>query len=325
MSIKRWGIKQTSKIIKLAFNYLIYLYPTIDLKKTGQAGLILLTCHRDIPMIITAMQSFYYSSRLNLPCIIIDDGTLTQKDKITLKGNFKNLEIWSSQKTKKKSLKKLKKYPYCHLRRKSDSPDKMQNMRRIKFFDLFLTTPFEKNIFFDSDVLFLNKPTEIIKWAKNPKDKRILYSNQRKNKSLEIIGGSRDSNIISRMLYFRKNKQLPYFFNSGLLCFPKDFYKLRMYEKQLKYMYQVGLQETWAAGQFILSTMIFKTNHRELPFNEYPHLRIPSEAKKIFPAKIFSKKFIHFSFKSKPLFWLTALVLTIKTKLFQKNYERNQD
>jgi len=125
------------------------------------------------------------------------------------------------------------------------------------------------------------------------------------------------------MLYFRKNKQLPYFFNSGLLCFPKDFYKLRMYEKQLKYMYQVGLQETWAAGQFILSTMIFKTNHSELPFNEYPHLRIPSEAKKIFPAEIFSKKLVHFSFESKPFFWLTALILNIKTNFFKLKSEQN--
>jgi hypothetical protein len=279
-----------------------------------KVGLVLLTSHEDAPLLAVALHSFYWSLGDVLPCLVFDDGSLTGQDKRWLTGRFPGIAFTQPDSMKTETLHRLQRYPFSLKKRQTESYEKMNNMRRIKFFDLFLSTPFEKSIFFDSDVLFFHKPRAIAQWVHSRKT-QTLYACERIYDN-RIAGEDPCWTALSKLLRERINPKIRPEFNSGLLCFSRSLYRLDRFEEVLNYIYQVGLEETWAAGQFVLSALVAESRNQDLG-KRYIHLRTSWEALRAIKESVFVYTFIHFSFLSKSYFFPAAILLLVRRRFFR--------
>lgn len=300
-------------ILKLVLQGLTYLIPKLSLPKDGDAGVVVMLCHEHVPMLIGSLSSFYYFLKQYIPCLIIDDGSLTQKDRQKILSLFQNIKIIDSSKSKEIALKKLKKYPYCLKHRRENG---VMNNFNIKLFDTILTSKFKKIVLLDADILFLNQPTEIKEWINSSSQnslyaRHFIYSNFQREEVDEAWL------IILRMFRERINSKIDFGFNSGLICLNRSAYKLQRVEKILKYMYEVGLGETWAPEQYIFSTILAETKNKYLG-DKYVHTHSTREYEKQI-TNPFDHTAIHFAFLAKPKYYKLAIRLCLRTNCFRSS------
>ena len=280
--------------------------------ENSESGISLLTCHDDLPLLIIALNSFYHFSKLQLPCQVFDDGSLTKKDHQLLKKKFPGIKIIPNTYSYTKTIKLLQHYPFSKKQRSSVMPN---NIHR-KHFDVLLLSPYHKIIFFDSDTLFLNIPTSMVQWATNG-EKTCLYACQFEYPDYEIEGTHFCCTMVARILSEKYKKFDIYYFNSGLMCFHKEAYSQERIETLLKYLYSVGLEKSWAARQFIISVLISDYNNQKLS-NKYIHIRTPEEFRRILKKGLSNYIFNHYSFTARQYFYPAALYLLMKTRFFRK-------
>lgn len=301
--------KYLLKLYKSAFKYIILFCKPIIIPKKGSCGVVTLVSKDYVEMSIVSLQSFFFHLERKLPCTIIDDGSLTKKDYLLIKKFLPGIKMLSASKYKNNTLKKLNNYENCYRYRNSNLKEKFN----VKLFDPFINNDYEKIIYLDCDILFINKPKEITDWIDSNK-KISLYASEYGYGEKENSALDPNWKIILKMFSNKYKKPQHLTFNSGFFCVNKDLFDLKKMDKILSYMYEVDLAETWTTEQLTLSCLIADKNSKNVnPL--YLHLtRFVLPKNRILE----NARFLHFAYKSKPHFYKFATLELIKNNFFKK-------
>ena len=179
-----------------------------------------LTCSRQKDEYLLAIKSFlrFYE---NIAVVVHDDGSLSGDDKDEIEHHIDGIRIISKD-TADSIVNPL-------LEGKTASKeyrDGFVNSRQL--FDFALLSQGEKIISFDSDILVLRRPSEVIRWIKNP---------------LSTVMCSHETSP------HEKNKAE---MNIGFCAYPKNFIDLDLIEKQLPETWPLD----WFTGQNTFSNLL---------------------------------------------------------------------
>lgn len=116
----------------------------------------ILTCHRDLCMIIWALASFYSVTKVVGQLFIHNDGTLNNKDQFILKKFFPNSIIVDAKDFQKNFSNKLKPYPVLEKFRYS-----FPHFSFKKIIDPFFVSDKKIHLIIDSDILWFRRPVEL--------------------------------------------------------------------------------------------------------------------------------------------------------------------
>jgi hypothetical protein len=202
-----------------------------------------LVCHRHMYNYILAIKSLlrFYN---DVTVIVHDDGSLTKKDKRTIKKHVENINIIDRDYADEKIDKIFYHYPNC--RRYRD-----ECVNALQLFDYMLLSESDKIVSLDSDILFFKKPETLIDWLRD---------------GTEIIHFWEQEPAGTREFLAKINLDdcfVPV--NIGLLCFYKETMNLDLLEQILS---KVEIFD-WCTGQQIYSILLKKQIERhELSFFE---------------------------------------------------------
>ena len=190
-----------------------------------------LVCHRHMYNYILAIKSLlrFYN---DVTVIVHDDGSLTKKDKRTIKKHIKNINIIDRGYADAKINRILDHYPNC--RRYRDA-----FVNALQLFDYMLLCESEKIVSLDSDILFFKKPDTLIDWLRDGKE--IIYFWENKPWGIEEFFAK--INIDDCCVHM----------NIGLLCFYKEAMNLDLIEQLLS-----KIEIFWCTGQCIFPVLLKK-------------------------------------------------------------------
>ena len=123
----------------------------------------ILICNKDFSMGMESIQSLLkYDEFKNLDIYYHDDGSLTPVQIKILKDN--NFHVINKDDVFDTIENKIKNYEYCHKYRCTNKPYSFWH--KIKLFDYFLLSKSKRILGLDTDILFMNKPENIIQLIK---------------------------------------------------------------------------------------------------------------------------------------------------------------
>lgn len=297
---------QVKKSIKSQiFRFLVRFLPIykVSEKNTYPLGVVTLVSHKHVDMCLYSLISFFHNAGEAFPVFIIDDGSLTAKDKVKLSKYFTciipTLE-WCDAEMNKLT----KKFEYFRRFRFSTESYIMR-----KKFDGLLLNPFERFLYLDVDILFYNKPTEILTWLKS-KDKSALYST---HEWLESEGFDADYEILIRHLLreiFPSRKHAELYFSCGMLGFSdKKQIDLSFLNKMFKLFYSIGYANHYLAEEQALATLFGNLKKELLPPNRYLNFWLFSQYKNQFDRAAVS---VHYAGGAKVKFERDAISLLFR-------------
>lgn len=125
--------------------------------KEGRLELHMLTCERDLECTMWSLKTFYYFSGIKPRLIIYDDGSLTEDSVSTLTSHFVNCQIVRRERLDRDIGDFLKAY-----KMNLEYINVGSYLGLLKIFGPAYYAKSEYMLILDSDVLFLNKPKEIL-------------------------------------------------------------------------------------------------------------------------------------------------------------------
>lgn len=216
---------------------------TIPLRTNPKANVEIhsLTCHRDIDIYLTAIKSFlrYYN---NVSVVVHDDGTLTDKDNLLLKEHLPGVRIISREDADKIVNKRLDQYPLCKKFREI-------RINTFQIFDYNILNKTNKLISFDSDLIFVDYPKEIIDWIEKDNN-HIVYNCEAGTAVAECIKRSGE----------KCNGDL----NCGMMCYYADMVDYKRVENTLKNSWG---KEGWFYAQGYLDMCMYYSNYEPKPLD----------------------------------------------------------
>lgn len=284
----------------------------MQLPKTGKVGVTTLIGHKHVPMFICSTHSFFYNLKKFLPFTVIDDGTLTASDVLSIHWHFPNIKIIRHKQANIKINKILSRYhhlrEYRHLR--------LNDRFNIKLTDPFLLTSYQKIIYFDCDILFFNIPWKILSWIANGNES--LYASE--TTKPKTTSEPDEWRIINNMFKEFIGLSIDPNFNSGFLCIKRIQYDLKLLDRATKYLTKIGLCETWVPEQYSLSALFAKNKAMALG-NNYKHVVNPQDQALRNPYKY---TFIHYAYLAKTQYISHAIKLLLRTHFFRKSALNNK-
>lgn len=205
--------------------------------KDPTVGVVSLLCHQDVAKYIYTIYSFFYQLHFQLPLYIVDDGTLTQKDKDNLRMRF-TVHIDDVQVNQTNIARMYQFYPYLFRNRfKSDS-----HIYKMKI-DALVLSPFQRTILMDSDVLFFHKPKTLIKWIESNSNEILHFIHKKKTIHKGIFTSQLELTcriLLKKYAYPHMNVD----FNSGLVCIPNtSIIDLRVLNSIFKTFFSLEIEE----------------------------------------------------------------------------------
>jgi hypothetical protein len=182
-------------------------FPIID---ESDAEIHTCICHKDITQYILCLKSFLFFANIHIAVIVHDDGSLTKQDFVLLHKHFPGIQIYdysSSTDTVKNSIDK-----FPNLKRERLEPKWNKNHLIIMFDEPFFAKK-KKIVHLDSDILFYNYPSQLIKW---------ITSNTDKTETLFIRDIGNYYSLSERVINIIYKKQPIPCLNSGLRCYWKQ-------------------------------------------------------------------------------------------------------
>lgn len=283
------------------------LTPKLKVPKKNKHGVVTYTTHGHAERLVFSLKSFYHFLGYSLPTVVVGDGRLSPGDVKYIESHIQNVRVLRKSSNDKIVADLLKKYKYCFKYRF----EKLGERFNIKLFDPFLLTGYAKTIYLDDDIIFLNKPKEILRWLSSERKYSLFAS--------EGFVGSlpQEWSAVEKMFAFAAGRSLPQRFNSGFVCINKSDYKLARINRILRYTYLFGLERSWTPEQYSLGISIGESKNVDLKEN-YIHLTGKSDGHLKDP---FGKVFLHFAFKSKPLYCKYALLILLKERFLYSKLE----
>ena len=232
--------------VLLAYNKVLQVIlipktPVASCASHGRPEIHSLVCHRHKYNYILTIKSFlrFYN---DVAVIVHDDGSLTKKDKRTIKEHIKNINIIDRDYADAKIDTILDRYPNCRRYR-----DRCVNA--LQLFDYMLLCESDKIVSLDSDILFFKKPDTLIDWLRDGKN--IIHSwEEEPFGTKEFLAEINLDDCFAPV-------------NIGLLCFFKETMNLDLLEQILS---KIKIFD-WCTSQQILTILLLKQSKKhELSF-----------------------------------------------------------
>jgi hypothetical protein len=311
------------KVIFKIFKTFLNFTPPIKASPSRQRkGITSKIGHEFIYYYLMAIKSFFYFSKLNISVTIIDDGTLTENDVAYLRTHIKNLNIILARDGNKKISQILAKYPFSKKYRFEKYPNLFKHNTYV-FDPIFLPT-YQKFMLFDADIIFFNKPEEIISWFQSNNTGSFHMSFSQKHVDTEFRWGR----VILLLFSQLWKSPIPPKFNDGITLGFKINYRLDILERYIKkYIYPNDLQKSWISVVLLSAATfkeIVKRNGQESVscLDEEKYLILTQ--KNSHERNIFSRVAVHYIASHKQIYFAKdAIRLLLKTRLFRKNLIRN--
>ncbi len=255
------------------------------------------------------MQSFHYFSGLSHPLLIVNDGTLTKQD-VHLLQRFFVVTVITKQTLLRKIALLLRGYPY--LRR--FILDEYTPIIKWKI-ALMLSNPSKKYMFIDSDILFFQRPQEIIKWFTSDVSYCLNLEYAERERTFKY---SDDENYLDVYHAYRtslKMLQFPHantLFNNGIFCVPdSSLIQPKQLNTILRVVHNSYFDNQFGTDELILSCLLDRQQTRSLPKLLY-RIQLDSVRKK--HERLICK---HYCWRAKVLFPRDAIVLALRTRFFK--------
>lgn len=187
--------------------------------------------HNHVGMCLWSVKSFLHFCGKKYTVVLHDDGSLFQKDIVTLQTHLPNVVIIRRAEADRIMREMLEKFPnavryrFGSARRSASTATSLDpHIFSLKLLDFNLLSKAPKILALDTDVLFFKKPTEIIEWVDNTDQRRCLYC-------LELwVPIRNERNAIVR---FEKKNESPSGFNSGLMCLHRSAFEISILDQWL--------------------------------------------------------------------------------------------
>ncbi|MDL1974307.1 MAG: hypothetical protein LWX55_05925 [Deltaproteobacteria bacterium] len=223
--------------------------------KKIKAEIRVLTNDSNVNMTILALKSFLrFFNEVNV--FIHDDGTVTNESKEKITKHIIGSKVISLGEADNliKNNRKLWK-----LRQEAFAYFQFMPITVHKLFDLYTLSAENKLIMMDSDILFLQEPTEVLEWIRNDENINLYARPYLRNLVID------DSVLEEKFGHLDVIKK----FNSGLLCMRKDLVKFDYVIEALNKL--KGDERTPILGDECIWRFAFSmTESKELPFERYP-------------------------------------------------------
>lgn len=145
-----------------------------------------LTGEKDWRLAAWTLASFFHFSEMAWPVVIHDDGTLPEDGRATLESLFRGARIIRRSEADDAMNRTLLAYPFCHDYRNA-------HPLALKIFDMPHFAEGDRFLMIDSDVLFFNRPREIVEWAGGPaKNKECWFNEDVQESSLITAAEARE-------------------------------------------------------------------------------------------------------------------------------------
>lgn len=305
-------MNQLKNIIKLAaFQLLPVFFPDAKAPSKNATGIASLLCHRDVTMYIYAVYSIFYAIDQTLPLYIVDDGSLTARDKQRLARHFTVTIITRGQLLQRaKSI--LITYP--HIKRFMDSPEAPVIKWKLL---LKLVCPFSRFIIYDADILFFQKSPELSQWLINP-DKVLHLEYEPRERTRKHTDDECYLDLYHSYRQLLTHSSAPGanpLFNTGLVCIPdKSMLALPTMNRLLRILKKTYFDNQFGSDEVIVGSIIAKGKRAPLPKKQYV---IQFDTIRRAQRDVIC---LHYCWRAKALFQLDAIRLAIKTQRFQAHH-----
>ena len=280
-----------------------------------EVGICSVVGHDRVLMLIHTIASLFYFLKTNYSLYLVDDGTLTESDKMKINRIF-TVKIQSPDEGKSKIINKFgtnSKFVKYRL-------DKNNSLTRLKF-DAYILNSFKRAIYIDSDVLIFNEPKEISKWLKQDSqnilcmlhDRKLFKSNLRQDLDHSI-----------RVLLSNNGfPQLSPSFNSGLIALSnKDIFNAQLLDSIFNQFIGIGYDKAFTAEETALS-IVLKNSNSSITFLPKKKYLCPARMSELSIALKMKKVAIHFISETKReypkhlmrLLFSNNLFLSVKSQL----------
>ena len=214
--------------------------PVASCVSHGRPEIHSLVCHRHVYNYILAIKSFlrFYN---DVTIVVHDDGSLTKKDKDTIKKHIRNINIIDRGYADVKINKILDQYPNC--RRYRDA-----FVNALQLFDYTLLCESNKIVSLDSDILFFKKPDTLIDWLRDGKNIVYFWEEEPWGTREFLAKINRDDCFVG--------------VNIGFMCFYKETMNLELIEQ---IMSEVEIFD-WQTGQGVYTILLKKQEKHELSY-----------------------------------------------------------
>ena len=240
LSLLKYIRKEYNRVLQVI---LISKTPAVSCVLYGRPEIHSLVSHRHTYNYILAIKSLlrFYN---DVTVIVHDDGSLTKKDKRTIKKHIENINIIDRDYADEKINKKLDHYPNC--RRYRD-----EYVNSLQLFDFMFISESSKIISLDSDILFFKKPETLVDWLRDGKNIIPLWERE-PFRSREFLAKINLDDCFIPMCI-------------GLMCFYKEIMDLDLLEEILS---KIKIFDWWT-GQGVYPILVNKhIKKHELSFFE---------------------------------------------------------
>lgn len=206
--------------------------PLIEANPAAPVEIHTLLCRRDVLAYLYAVKSLlFYSS--NFSVVVHDDGTLTNSDLAILRRHLPGIRIIGRAEGDAAVIPALRSFPVLTSYRQA-----IPNARQ--FLDFTLLSGASRLISLDADVLFLERPVEVLNWAAG-QSPTVLVGHEKDWES------EQDRRLDRTALAYFPN------INIGLMCFPRELLRLDRAEQILQ---AFGGTPDWWTGQAAIAVLI---------------------------------------------------------------------
>lgn len=275
-------------------------------KECSEVGVSLVVGHDRVSMSIYCLATFFYFLKKSLPVYIVDDGSLTDKDKRRLSRIF--TVTFQSPDSGLSIFKKKLEINNHFLKYRKDEKTPVVKLK----FDAYLLNPFKRCIYLDTDLLFFSFPNEIAQWI-NKKQKCYLCLDH--NRSYLQSYKREDVDHSFRLLLEKSGYPiLSPSFNSGLLCLPsKKIFNIDMMNEIFTLFYKLGYTTSFTSEETALSILYLTQKSYALPNKKYI---CPARKDELFIAKEKPRILIHYIFETKEEIKKETILLMFKNHFF---------
>lgn len=278
------------------------ILPSFHNKSIKNIGISSVVCHDRLDMFIASAGSLMFHLGQSLPIYVVDDGTLSTRDKHRLQHIFTAI-IDTIPERERKIKKIFAKFPSVARYRL----DPLNPVTKMKL-DGHLLTPFYKTIYIDLDVLFLQVPRIIKEWIASPTTN--YYCVHPRN----IVGAQNRSDedySFRRLLNDTKFPLASSSFNTGIVCISnKSTINLHLLDKAFAYFNKIGYSRSFMAEETGMAIALNNKYFQTLPTNKYTCVARDSEYKKIDPN---TTQAIHFIGETESRYLRHAILQLIRT------------
>lgn len=175
----------------------------------------LLTCHRDMVIMIWSVASFYQTSNVIGQLFIHNDGSLTTEDKKIIKKVFPSAKVVETSTFTKDYAAQLDAYPVL-----KNFRTKYKNFSFKKIIDPYFVSDKKMHLIIDSDLLWFKNPVEIEQEIARGCEKSLMQKN-----NSEISVTFKDNQALDKRLVG---------FNAGIILYSKDNFNMEKFVEFLE-------------------------------------------------------------------------------------------